>query len=396
MTDSAINRDKPMAGTAQPWLSSALFDLSFIIGPAFVASIFVIIFHEQIQGYDFLPLWAWVVFVLMIDVAHVYSTLFRTYLDPVAFSNNRTLLISIPVLAWAVGTLLYSVDGMLFWRALAYLAVFHFIRQQFGFVALYSRKDYGTGLIWNSWNRRLDALAIYMATLYPIFYWHTHLPRNFNWFVAGDFFVGVPDVVSKFVFIAYLLVGAAYLLKEAVQFLKTGYFNLPKNLIVVGTALAWWIGIVALNSDMAFTITNVITHGIPYIALVWLYHNRVGKGDRAKDSTKNKTKNSTASSESNLSMVSNIFVLFRNLILSYLPAFLVFLVLLAYLEEGLWDGFVWREHGTIFGIFQVLPVLKDPLVLSILIPFLALPQSTHYVLDGFIWRIKDTSKSWSI
>ncbi len=392
MTDSAINRDKPIAGTAQPWLASALFDLSFIIGPAFVASIFVIVFQEQIQGYDFLPLWAWVVFVLMIDVAHVYSTLFRTYLDPVAFSNNRTLLISIPVLAWAVGTLLYSVDGMLFWRALAYLAVFHFIRQQFGFVALYSRKDYGAGLIWNSWNRRLDALAIYMATLYPIFYWHTHLPRNFNWFIAGDFFVGVPDVVSKFTFIAYLLVGAAYVLKEAVQFLKTGYFNLPKNLIVVGTALAWWIGIVALNSDMAFTITNVITHGIPYIALVWLYHNRVGKGERAKDSTKN----STASSDSNLSRVSNFFVLIRNLILSYLPAFLVFLVLLAYLEEGLWDGFVWREHGTIFGIFQALPVLKDPLVLSILVPLLALPQSTHYVLDGFIWRIKDTSKSWSI
>ena len=60
--------------------------------------------------------------------------------------------------------------------------------------------------------------------------------------------------------------------------------------------------------------------------------------------------------------------------------------LLAYLEEGVWDGLVWREHGRVFGWFQSLPTVADPAVLAWLVPLLALPQATHYVLDGFIWR----------
>ncbi len=58
----------------------------------------------------------------------------------------------------------------------------------------------------------------------------------------------------------------------------------------------------------------------------------------------------------------------------------------AYLEEGLWDGLVWREHGAVFGWFQALPDVSRAAWLAWLVPLLALPQSTHYVLDGFIWR----------
>ncbi|UOR06535.1 hypothetical protein MUN82_05425 [Hymenobacter aerilatus] len=66
--------------------------------------------------------------------------------------------------------------------------------------------------------------------------------------------------------------------------------------------------------------------------------------------------------------------------------FLGVIALLAYAEEGLWDGLVWREHGSVFGWFQQLPAVADPLTLTLLVPLLALPQMTHYVLDGFIWR----------
>jgi hypothetical protein len=64
------------------------------------------------------------------------------------------------------------------------------------------------------------------------------------------------------------------------------------------------------------------------------------------------------------------------------------LVVFAYLEEGLWDGLIWREHASIFGAFTLLPKIQNCQVLSLLVPLLALPQSTHYVLDGFIWKVK--------
>ncbi|MCW5821254.1 MAG: hypothetical protein KIT34_00535 [Cyanobacteria bacterium TGS_CYA1] len=357
----------------QAWLASAKWDSLFIIAPAFITSILVICFRPFFENSSNLPLWAWVVLVMMVDVAHVYATLFRTYLDKRAFQRNKSLLIAIPLACWAVGALLYSVskggDGNLFWRTLAYLAVFHFIRQQYGFMALYSRKDSEPARKF----RLLDGCTLYLATIYPVLYWHTHLPRNFNWFVAGDFATSLPEIASQAAFCIYAAVAGCYVLKEIWLYSQTKFFNIPRNLLIAGTALSWWVGIISINSDMAFTLTNVVSHGIPYMALIWLYH---GATSAKKDANQKP------------SLVGQIF-------LSYVPAFVMFLVLLAFLEEGLWDGFIWREHLAFFGPFGALPAINDPAILSILIPFLALPQSTHYVLDGFIWRVKERDNVWS-
>ncbi|MEO6979448.1 MAG: hypothetical protein ABI113_13750 [Mucilaginibacter sp.] len=35
-----------------------------------------------------------------------------------------------------------------------------------------------------------------------------------------------------------------------------------------------------------------------------------------------------------------------------------------------------------------MPAITKSIVLALVVPLLALPQSTHYVLDGFIWRVK--------
>lgn len=374
MADSTMTTsDSTLSRGRSPWLASPRFDLFLIIAPAFISSLVVILFADRLANYDYLPLWAWIAFVLLVDVAHVYSTLFRTYLDSDAFGRNRGLLLTIPLLCWMVGSLLYSLGALAFWRALAYLAVFHFIRQQFGFVSLYARYEPAEFLPF----KRLDGLAVYSATIYPLLYWHCHMPRNFNWFIKGDFFVldGFSTLTEIGLWLYILIIGA-YFAKEIYLTKKTGYLNIPKNLMVAGTALSWWIGIVFLDSDLAFTMTNVLSHGIPYMALIWLYHHKPEES-------------------SSTTIIARGVNLTRNLIVAYLPAFLLFLFLLAYLEEGIWDGLIWREHGQIFSFFYRFPQITDPAFLAVLIPFLALPQSVHYVLDGFIWRIKDRGSIWS-
>ena len=274
---------------------------------------------------------------------------------------------AIPAVAWIGGSLLYSLDEIYFWRALAYLAVFHFIRQQFGFMVLYSRHDRIDKSARWQW---LDAAAIYAATIYPLLFWHANLKtRNFSWFVAGDFFEGLPGILFQLGFYIYLAIMIAYLCKEIVLACR-GKFNWPKNLLLAGTALSWWTGIIAVNSDMAFTITNVVSHGIPYMALIWLYHHR----GKAEPSDRN---------------------FWPRRLMAGITYYLAFLVLLAYLEEGLWDGLVWREHLAIFAPFGFLPHIGDSAFLALLVPFLSLPQSTHYILDGFIWRVKERHSIWS-
>jgi hypothetical protein len=375
MTNSLIEPQATRAWS-QPWLSSARFDCSLILAPAFITALIALAFKGHLENSDNLPLWAWVGLVLLIDVAHVYATLFRTYLDKNAFAKNKTLLLVVPAACWIAGSLLYAIDGLLFWQCLAYLAVFHFIRQQFGFVVLYSKGD-PPELRKFKW---LDSLCVYAATVYPLLYWHAHLPRNFNWFVSGDFVECVPAFMVEIGLAVYLAVLVLYLAKESVVFARCGFLNLPRNLLIAGTALSWWVGIVALNSDLAFTMTNVVSHGIPYMALIWLYHHR-----------------SAALPENEVSggVFKRKLSLLKDFAIAYVPAFLLFLAALAYLEEGLWDGLIWREHLSFFPLFTHLPSISDPALLAILIPLLSLPQSTHYVLDGFIWRVKDRTSSWS-
>ena len=56
---------------------------------------------------------------------------------------------------------------------------------------------------------------------------------------------------------------------------------------------------------------------------------------------------------------------------------------LAFGEELLWDKLVWHERSRLFG--EGGPVLPAD-VLALVVPLLALPQATHYVLDAFVWK----------
>ena len=83
------------------------------------------------------PEWTWITAILLVDVAHVYSTGFRVYFDNVELRRRPWLYVLAPLLSFLIGAAIYSESRLIFWRLLAYLAVFHFVRQQYGWVALY-------------------------------------------------------------------------------------------------------------------------------------------------------------------------------------------------------------------------------------------------------------------
>jgi hypothetical protein len=344
----------------QPWLNSALSDSIFILSPPFLSLLLVFCFPEQFKVSTAMPVQYWVLLVVFIDVAHVYSTLYRTYFNIDRLKKQHTLLIAVPLICYFSGVILYHIDGLVFWRVLAYLAVFHFIRQQYGFMRLYSRTESPDKIACT-----IDVVAIYTATLYPILSWHFGETRNFNWFVDGDFIYFPSKVLETLFTYLYLVVISAYLIKEIGLLIKKRVLNIPRNLLIAGTFLSWYFGIVYFNGDMAFTTLNVISHGIPYMALIWFFE-------------KKNHQQQVRPAKSILAKVT--FGKYGVLV------FILMLILLAYVEEGLWDGFVWKEHTHVFSIFSSLPKVMDVSVLALLIPLLALPQSTHYVLDGFIWK----------
>lgn len=355
---------------AQPWIRSAQFDGAFILAPAAIITAVILLFHGQVESLKTVPPWLWLLLVVGVDVSHVYSTIFRTYLDRDELRERQALYILTPLVAWIIGCFLYSLDSLIFWRVLAYLAVFHFVRQQYGFMMIYARRERNVP----AYHRFIDKAAIYFATIYPLIYWHCH-SRDFEWFIKDDFFkINVP-FLSQSAAVIYVALLAAYLLKEIAVWRRTGVLNIPKNLLLFGTAFSWIVGIVVFNNDLAFTATNVIAHGISYMALIWLY----GRNQYSLQGAKNSYL---------WPWVGRLFQW------KTVPFYLAILATIAFIEEGFWDGFVWREHGSLFGFFSALPAIADTHTLVWLVPLLALPQVTHYILDAFIWRLQTENTNW--
>lgn len=339
--------------TPQAWLFSRSTDLWVFVAPALVSLALVGggIVTGAAKG-DTPPI-LWLLAVLLVDVAHVWSTIYRVYTDPKELHRRPVLYFGAPIAVFAVGLALHLHSGLLFWRVLAYAAVFHFVRQQYGWMRLYRRRARDTGRL-GGW---IDGAAIYLATLYPLIFWHASTPRHFTWFLPGDFLLGLlPPVCERIAFALYVLALGAYAVRAGWQAARGEPIPWGKHALLLTTAVCWYVGIVAFDSDYVFTVTNVLIHGIPYFALVWRY----GKGRYARSR-------------------SMTGALFRK---SW-PFFYATLVVLALLEEGLWDKLVWHDHPQYFGAGGW---ALSRFGLAVAVALLAVPQATHYVLDGFVWR----------
>jgi len=343
-----------------PFIWGARVDVAVFGGSAAIALVLAAL-SPKLSEEGALPLWGWLAFVLAVDVAHVHATLFRTYFDREELQKRRALYVIAPIACFLAGVALHATSERLFWRVLAYVAALHFVRQQIGWVAIYRARAGERSRA----GRLLDDATIYAATGFPLLYWHAHLPRAFRWFVEGDF-ITVPWLSAAVLPAGILWAGllAAYAARAIVVALRGGPKNPGKHLVVATTAIIWFAGIVATNTDFQFTVTNVLVHGIPYMALLFAYTK-----ERAKEAPSG---------------------LVARIAAGGLLAFAAVLLAVAFAEEALWDRLVWHDRPSLFGgVMREAPLL-GPRARALVVPLLSVPQATHYVLDALLWRRGDT------
>lgn len=336
----------------QPWIHKSKTDSIFILAPSFIVVAIIFLCQKWLvtieENYSF---YTWLFLIVFIDVAHVYATLFKTYFVRDEFVKRRKLLIALPVICFVVGLILFSFGSAVFWSVLAYIAVFHFIRQQYGFMRLYARKEPKTRI-----NRWIDNLVIYTATVYPMLYWFLSSPRKFNWFVENEFFQLQNELVLTVLGWMYILVMIFYVTRTLYKSIREKYFNIPKNAVIIGTAMSWYFGIVYFNNDLIFTLLNVVSHGVPYLALIYL--NEIDKKSNVE-----------------LGFLSHLKE-FKGVLI-----YIGILLTIAFFEEYLWEILVWKEQFSITNVDLISWQF-------LLVPLLTIPQFTHYLLDGFIWKSK--------
>lgn len=240
------------------FIRSKPFDMFFIISVGAWSTLLAYILEYFLDVKSFSAIY-WLILVLGVDVSHVYSSMYRTYLSTEGRKEYGKLLYIIPLICFVVSFGLAYIEPNYFWRFLAYVAIFHFIRQQVGFVRIY-----------NGARSRVDEWMIYIVTFMPVLIWHLRPNKFFNWFVKDEFFswgLLSEQQATEAVFYLKILTSiciAAYILWSLIK-----KRNSSVMLLVLCTFVAWYFGIVVTESDFVFTMSNVLTHGLAYLALVW-------------------------------------------------------------------------------------------------------------------------------
>src|SRR5258708_4747414 len=168
MAASAEIITKPLTNALSlRWIISARDDLVWFIGSVVSSYALLLLYISGILPLiPMAALWA-----ILIDAPHVFGTFSRTYFDRTE-RRNRARLLWGSLIFFAVGPLMVLAGaGFLFFFVAALWAYYHLVKQHYGFMGLYKKKNGDLAPVDNA----LDRLFLLFAFNYP-----------FVAFIAGD------------------------------------------------------------------------------------------------------------------------------------------------------------------------------------------------------------------
>lgn len=308
------------------------------------------------------PLWAYLLCFVAFDVAHVWGTAYIAWLDGENLRKRPALYtLSVP-LSFVVAFALHHHSPALFWMAISYFAIFHFAKQQYGFIAIYKARMQERAAL----DYHLDKLALWTGALGPVLMWHATPHGQFDWFDdQADFLFHLPPSITPAIGVFMGVVFVLWCARQLHRLVVHHEVNVGKCGWMIASWVSWFIGIRMTEHLLISAAFLNFFHGLPFLALVWWRINRKYQGLRVVPRRSRFV----------------AWVAQRRHILAFYGLCLA----LALVEETLWDGMVWQEYlpGLTGWTFQA----PGALALSFWVALLSTPQIAHYVLDAFIWKL---------
>jgi uncharacterized membrane protein len=344
------------------WIINARDDLIWFIGS--VASSYVL-FALYVSGV--IPLLPMVAFwAILIDAPHVFGTFSRTYFDRTERQNRPRLLWG-SLLFFLVGPLLVLLKlGFFFFFVAALWAYYHLVKQHYGFMVLYKKKNGDLAAIDNA----LDRFLLLFAFNYP-----------FVAFIANDreAMARVPPLLLKgvnglaLILLSGTIVLAVVWVGRQIQKLISGEsLNVPKYILLAAAIPMHWIVLLTPMPHKPIAIVAILTiyHNFQYHRLIW-FHNQKYRNT------------SEASSQSQLS---------NSLSQKYGAAALISRRLPFYVGFGIVFGLLYQGPRQVLGYWSLKSgnglVTEQALPLQLGVAFLWGYALIHYYLDSKIWRIR--------
>jgi len=360
------------------WIINAREDLIWFVGS--VAASYLLLILYVIGALPLIPMvagWA-----ILIDAPHVFGTFSRTYFDASEWKTRRRLMLG-SLLFFAVGpTLVLLGFGFTFFFIAALWAYYHLVKQHYGFMVLYKKKNNDLAALDNA----LDRWLLMFAFNYP-----------FVAFIANDpsAMARVPPVlragvnsIATLLLAGSIALGIAWTVRQIQRAWLRQPLNVPKYLLLAAAIPMHWIALLTPMPAKPIALVAILTiyHNLQYHRLIW-FHNQKYSARRA-DVPSNDDR-----LEPGLVPAGGTSAAFRrsDVAKQFGPAAFISRRLIYYLSFGIVFGVIYQGPRQFLGYLNLHTgdspaALTAPVQLGI--AFLWGYAFIHYYLDSKIWRVR--------
>ena len=356
------------------WIINAREDLIWFIGSVAASYLLLILYVTGV-----LPLIPMVAgWAILIDAPHVFGTFSRTYFDKSEWQTRRRLLLG-SLLFFLLGPVLVLLGaGFTFFFVAALWAYYHLVKQHYGFMVLYKKKNNDLAPIDNA----LDRLLLMFAFNYP-----------FVAFIANDpnamarvppLLRGGVNAVAVLLLFGTIVLGIGWLIRQVQRVIAREPLNLPKYLLLAAALPMHWIALLTPMPAKPIALVAILTiyHNLQYQRLIWFHNQKYSASRSARAGLAAAGAEGAQDARAPQAEMPA---------LRYGPAALISRRLIYYLAFGILFGIIYQGPRQYLGYLNLHTgdspaALTKPIQLGI--AFLWGYAFIHYYLDSKIWRVR--------
>jgi hypothetical protein len=281
---------------ASGWIINRKDDLIWFIGSVVASYLFLIGNLTLVKlGFSVMILtWIW---ALGFDGPHVFGTISRTYADREERRKHARLFYG-SFLLFALGTAMVvagqfnflgtDVWGPAFFLFASFWAYYHLVKQHYGFMILYKKKNNDLAEVDNL----IDRAFLLLGMTYPFIRFLTH-SQAAKERIEGMGLHADGGAVWWFetpVFLAFIISLILFVGRQTQILYSRRPLNVPKLLLLAACLPMHWIVLRLLEpvnppaaAALAAVATLTIYHNIQYHRIIWFHNrNKYGRGDATK------------------------------------------------------------------------------------------------------------------
>jgi hypothetical protein len=276
-TDHATTIAAPARARAvsMRWIIGARDDLVWFIGSVLSSyALFALYVGGVVPLLPMVAAWA-----ILVDAPHVFGTFSRTYFDREE-RRARSRLLRGALAFFAVGPLMVLAGlGLVFFFLAALWAYYHLVKQHYGFMVLYKKKNADLAPLDNA----LDRLFILLALSYPFVAFVAH-DREALARVPVKLADGLAYLETALL-AATVCVAILWALRQLQRAVYGQPLDVPKYLLLAACVPMHWLVLLTPMPHKPIAIVAILTiyHNLQYHRLIW-FHNRkyASGGDEAR------------------------------------------------------------------------------------------------------------------